>query len=85
MVRDAETGEMLSDGELWEIGYAVGLLLRPKADLLDGIEGDPSEGDMASLTDGYETGIRETEAELAARAERANAAPSPVCDDEIPY
>lgn len=94
MVRDAETGEMLTLGDLWEIGYAVGLLLRQRADLLDGIEGEPSEGDMASLTDGYEAGIRETESELAQRQQRFAAylevnaealRQGPVCNDETPF
>jgi hypothetical protein len=83
MARD-EDGNLLTPRDLFDIGYAVGLMLQPKCDLLDGIEGDVSDDDRRALEEGYATGTAETEAELKAR-DRADPLP-PVCeDDEIPF
>lgn len=81
MVRDAETGEMLALGDLWDIGFAVGLMMRPKSALGDGIAGTLTAVDRAHLLDGYAHGAAEANAIRAARPP----APVPVCDDEIPF
>ena len=83
MARDAETGEMLTDSDLWHSGYAVGYLLRERAAVYCGFDDDLSAGDEASLMDGYDAGVRDREEELAARA--AAPGPEPAALDEIPY
>jgi hypothetical protein len=83
MATDIETGEPLTLSELHEIGYIVGLMLRKRADVYDGVEHDLSPPEVAALNAGYDAGVKETEAELAAR--KAEAEPVPVCWDEIPY
>lgn len=84
MARD-EDGNALTTTDLWDIGYALGLLLRPKCDLTDGIEGELSEGDRHALEEGYAHGIAETEAELKARDRAGEVAQPPVTGDEIPF
>ena len=97
MATELETGEPLTLSELHEIGYVVGLMLRPRVDVYDGVEHDLSPAEVAELNAGYDAGVRETEAELAARHKRfaeyleANAealrkGPEPIpATDEIPY
>lgn len=82
MATDIETGETLTLSDLHEIGYVVGLMLRPRVDVFDGIEEDLTDAEVAELYAGYAAGVKETEAELAMRRQPAAL---PVCWDEIPY
>jgi len=82
MARD-EDGNLLTPRDLFDVGYAVGLMLQPKASLTDGID-ELSDDGRRALEEGYAVGIAETEAELKDR-DRAEP-PHPVCDgDEIPF
>jgi hypothetical protein len=83
MATDIETGEALTLSDLHEIGYVVGLMLRPRADVFDGIEEDLTDAEVAALNAGYDAGVKETEAELKARDSQPAALP--VCWDDIPY
>lgn len=82
MARD-EDGTILTPRDLHDIGYAVGLMLQPKASLFDGID-ELSDDDRRALEEGYAVGVAETEADLKARDR--DEPPQPVCDDdEIPF
>lgn len=83
MATDIETGETLTLADLHEIGYVVGIMLRPRADVYDSIEDTLTPAEVAALNAGYDAGVKETEAELAARKDEP--APVPVDWDEIPY
>ncbi len=83
MATDIETGETLAIADLHDIGYVVGLMLRPRVDVYDSIEDDLTPAEVAALNAGYDAGVRETEAELKAR--KNEPAALPVCWDEIPY
>lgn len=83
MATDIETGETLTLADLHEIGYVVGIMLRPRADVYDTIEDDLTDAEVAALNAGYDAGVKETEAELAARKDEAAAVP--VDWSEIPY
>ncbi len=83
MATDIETGEPLTLADLHEIGYVVGIMLRPRADVYDSIEDDLTDAEVAALNAGYDAGVKETEAELAARKHEAAAVP--VDWSEIPY
>jgi hypothetical protein len=84
MARD-EDGNILTPRDLFDCGYAVGLMLQPKASLTDGIEGELAADDRRALEEGYAMGVAETEAELKARDRAGEVAQPPVTGDEIPF
>jgi hypothetical protein len=83
MARDAETGELLSDADLWHSGYAVGYILLPRASVYEGLNRDELvTREIDALLAGYSAGVRDRKSEMA--AELAAPVPAPT-GDEIPY